>query len=229
MTTSTFRRDVAATSLVVTAVLSAVSTATAPEFPSGYTDRLAAIDQAGALSWVSALTFTLAQLPFLVAVLGVGHLLRDEASRLSVVGVCLASVGAFGHAVFGGVSLVSVVMAQDAATRSTSAALLADVEGSPVMLFAAMGLLGTVFGLLVLAAALWRTQVAPRWVPVLVAAFLVVEFVGGNLASWAPQLSAVLYLVAFGALARTVHAQATDDAASRTGLGHDVPAPAVPA
>ncbi len=206
MTASTSRRDLAAAALVTTAVLSAVSAATSPEFPAGYAERLAAIDAIGGRAWVSAGAFTLAQLPFLVAVLGLGHLLRHAAPRLSLVGVCLASVGAFGHAVFSGVSMVSVVMAQDAASRADQARLLEDVESSPVMVFAALGLLGTVLGLVVLAVAIWRTGTAPRWVPALVVAFILVEFVGSNLTSWAAQVAAVLYLVAFTALARVVHA-----------------------
>ena len=206
MTASTFRRDLAASALVVTAVLSAVSSATAPEFPSGYADRLAALHEAGGLAWVSAATFTLAQLPFLVGVLGLGHLLRRAAPRLSSTGTCLAALGAFGHAVFAGVSLVSLVMAQDGSQRARMAALLEDVEASPVMAFAALGLLGTVLGLVLLAVALWRTRLAPRWVPALVGTFLVVEFAGSGLAAWSAQVSAVLYLVAFVALARVVHA-----------------------
>jgi len=206
MDTATFRRDTAATALLATAVLSAVSSATAPEFPTGYADRLAAIDAAGGRAWVSAITFTLAQLPFLVAVLGLGHLLRGAAPRLGLVGTFLGALGAFGHAVFSGVALSTVVMAQDVAGRDAMATLLEDVESSPTMAFAAMGLLGTVLGLVVLSVGLWRTRTAPRWVPILVGAFIVVEFAGSGVVSWGAQLAAVLYLVAFAALARTVHA-----------------------
>lgn len=200
------RRDCAALALVATAVLSAVSNATAPEFPTGYAARLAAIDEAGARAWVSSTAFVLAQLPFVVAVLGIGHLLRERAPRLSFVGTCLASLGAFGHAVFGGIALVTVSMAQGAAERARMAALLEDVESSPAMAFAAIGLLGTVLGLVVLAVGLWRTRVAPRWVPALVGAFLVVEFAGSAVTEWSFQAAAVLYLIAFVALARIVRA-----------------------
>ena len=80
MDPATARRDCAALALVATAVLSAVSNATAPEFPSGYADRLAEIDAAGARAWVSSSAFVLAQLPFLVAVLGLG--MGEEAAVL---------------------------------------------------------------------------------------------------------------------------------------------------
>lgn len=203
---ATARRDCAALALVATAVLSAVSNATAPEFPSGYVDRLAEIDAAGARAWVSSSAFVLAQLPFLVAVLGVGHLLRPAVPRSAFVGTCLAAAGAFGHAVFGGIALTTVAMAQDETSRETMAALLEDIESSPAMAFAAVGLLGTVLGLVVLSVGLWRTRVAPRWVPALVGAFIVVEFAGSAVTEWSFQVAAVLYLIAFVTLARVLHA-----------------------
>ena len=212
MNSATFRRDTAATALVVTAALSAVSSATAPEFPTGYADRLAAIEEVGDLAWVSVTTFALAQLPFIVAVLGVGHLLRHHAPRLSVVATCLATLGAFGHAVVSGSMITSVVMAQDTGAREQMAGLLEDVESTPAaILFMAPGLLGTVLGLVLVAVALWRTGVGPRWVPALIGAFLVVEFVGSGLSDRAALVAAVLYLVAFVGLARTVRSTPASD------------------
>jgi hypothetical protein len=207
MNPATFRRDTAATALVVTAVLSAVSSATAPEFPSGYADRLAAIEEVGSMAWVSVLAFTWAQLPFVVAVLGLGHLLRHRAPRLSLAATCLGVLGAFGHAVSAGVMLTSVVMAQDTGSRADMAALLEDYESTPgIVTFMAPGLIGTVLGLVLVAVALWRARVGPRWVPALLGVFLVVEFAGSGLVPWASQAAAVLYLVAFAALAKVVHA-----------------------
>lgn len=212
MNAATFRRDTAATALVTTAVLSTVSSATAPEFPSGYAERLVAIEEVGALAWISVTTFALAQLPFIVAVLGIGHLLRHRAPRLSVAAVCLATLGAFGHAVVSGTMITSVAMAQDTVAREPMAALLEDVESTPAaILFMAPGLLGTVLGLVLLAVALWRTGTGPRWVPALLGAFLVVEFVGSGLSDWASQVAAVMYLVSFVALARTVRATPVSD------------------
>lgn len=206
MNSATARRECAALALVATAVLSAVSNATAPEFPTSFAARLAEIEAIGGRAWVSSGAFVLAQLPFLVAVLGLGHLLRREAPRLSFVGTCLAGAGAFGHAVFGGIALATISMARDAGERTSMAALLEDVESSPAMAFAAMGLLGTVLGLVVLSVGLWRTRVAPRWVPALVGAFILVEFAGSAVTQWSFQVAAVLYLVAFVALARVIRA-----------------------
>lgn len=199
--TATFRRSVAAGSLALTAALSAVSLLTAPEFLADPAEQLAAYADAGGRAWVSGMAFALAQLPFVAAVLGIGHLLRAGAPRLSNLGVTLAVAGAFGHAVFSGVMLMSVVMADDEAGRAVLADALGGVESSPILVFMVMGLLGTVLGLVLLAVGLWRAKVGPGWVPPLLGAWLVVEFVGANLSEWSAPLSAVMYAAALGGLA----------------------------
>lgn len=215
--TATFRRGAAALGLVATAALSLLSNVLAPDWGDTGTERLAGIAAGGGTAVVSAVSFTLAQLPFLAAVLGIGHLLRAGAPRLSNLGTSLAVVGAFGHAVFGGIALVQLRMAADPAQREAYGALLDDVESSPVMAFAAAGLLGTVLGLVLLAVGLWRAGVGPRWVPATLGAFLVVEFVGSALSEQAALVSAALYVLALAALAVTVHR--TPAAAWATDLG----------
>jgi hypothetical protein len=196
-----FRRDVVAAALVTSALLALVSVALQPDLPSGHAARLAALHAAGAKAAVSATAFLLQQLPFAVAVLGLGHLLRQRAPRLSTTGVVLGVLGAFGHTVFGGVSLVYLVMAGDPARRSAYAALYQKLDTGPVMLSSLIGLAGTVFGLLVLAAALWRSGLVARWVPGLIVAFVVLEFGGAGISSYASDLAGACALIAFTALA----------------------------
>ena len=200
-----FRRDVAAVSLVVTALLGLLSVALQPDFPSDHAARLAALEAAGAAGAVSAVAFLVSQLPFAVGVLGLGHLLRRHAPRLSTTGVVLGVLGAFGHTVFGGLSMVYVLMAGDASRREAYAALYARVDNSPVMIFSAMGLLGTVLGLLLLAVALFRTGVVARWVPALVVAFLVLEFAGSGISAYASDVAGACYVAALAALAVRLH------------------------
>ena len=199
-----FRRTIAAMSLMATAVLSVVSVALSPEFVSGGREQLDAIDDAGVTATISLFAFVLAQLPFLGAVLGVAHLLRERAPVLSSLGAALGVVGAFGHAVYGGAQLVSVTMVAEGGDREAYGAVLDKFQSSPAMAFAAMGLLGTVLGLLLLAIGLWRARVGARWVPAALGAFLVVEFVGANITEWASVLGGAIYLTAFTALAVTV-------------------------
>jgi hypothetical protein len=199
--TATFRRSATAIGLVSTAIIMAVSTVLAPEFPSEYVDRLAAMDAGGTSATVSAVAFTIAQLPLLAGVLGIGHLLRGRAPRLSNIGTTLAVVGVFGHSVVGGVMLVQLELAQDVAHRETHAAVLAGLEGGPLGPFMGMGTVGTVLGLLLLSIGLFRAGVGPRWVGPTLWAFLVVEFAGHAVSAWASHLAVILYGAAFIALA----------------------------
>jgi hypothetical protein len=167
------RRDLAAAALVTTGLLGLLSVALQPDFPAGHAARLAALDAAGPRGAVSAVAFLLQQLPFIVAVLGIGHLLRSEAPRLSSAGVVLGGLGAFGHVVFGGLSMGYLLMSTDEARRPAYAALYSRIESSPVMIFAVLGLAGTVLGLLLLAVAMFRTGLVARWIPSLLLAYLV--------------------------------------------------------
>lgn len=201
---ASFRRAVAAIGLVAAAVTSLGWTLLAPPFPDGFEERLAAIDEGGATATASAVLFSVSQLFMLVAVLAIAHLARRGAPVLSAVGAGLGILGVLGHAVFGGVSLMTVAMAADVESRGIHAALVEDFESSPMMVFAAAGLLGTVLGVLVLAIALFRSRAVPRWIPSLLVAFLVVEFVGTGLSDQATYASGLCLLLAFGGLAAHV-------------------------
>lgn len=199
-----FRRMAGAVALIAAPLLMLVSVVLAPKFPGGFTDRLAAVDEGGTSAAVSAVTFALAQLPFIIGVLAIGHLLRDRAPILSNVGTSVAVLGGFGHSVFGGISMAILAMAADAPNRAIHAALLEQIESGPAAVFMAMGLLGTVLGILLLGIGLFRARVVPRWVPILLWAFLAVEFAGSALSEWASSVSGVLYLVALTAIAAAV-------------------------
>lgn len=201
---ATFRRSAAAIGLVTTAILMLVSVILSPPFPGDFEKLLAEIDAAGSSAAISAFTFTLAQLPFVAGMLGVGHLLRGRAPLLSNLGATFAVIGAFGHSVFGGVSMVQLTMAADEANRAVHAATLTDLESGPVVAFMAMGLLGTVLGILLFAIALWRVQVGPRWLAPALAAFLVIEFAGSAISDWSAYVSGIFYLAALTGLAITV-------------------------
>ena len=204
------RRLAAQASLIGTPVLMAVSTIFMPDFGGSAADRLAAVGSTQAA--MSAATFLVAQLPLLVAFLAIGLLLVRVSPRLSAWGTALGILGCFGHAVWGGTSMMELVMARDASGRSTYAALLDTVEGSPVMVFAAVGLLSTVLGFLLLSIGLFRSRTGPVWVGPALWAFLLLEFVGGNFSDYAIYLSGLLLALAFFALV-PLFGVATEDAA----------------
>lgn len=188
-------------------VLAGVSAVTQPDLDGDAARQLAAI-AADPLAALSAAGFAVSQLCFLVAVLAIGRLLLPRAPRLSSWGTALGVSGAFGHAVYGGVMLTFVTMAGDTVHRSASAALMEDLQDSPVMLFSVVGLAGTVLGLVLFGVGLVRTATGPHWVGPLLWAFVVVEFAGGAVSSMASYLSMLLLLVAFGALARQLRIDA---------------------
>ena len=198
-----------ALALVTSAVMLAASAVTQPQLTGGAAEKLAAISSAGAQADLSAVLFAVAQLPFLFGVVGVGALLRPVAPRFASIGTGLAVAGAFGHALFGGVSLTYLVMAREPAGQVAYARLVTDIESSPVMLVSVVGLAGTVLGMLLLSIGLFRTKVTPRWIGPALWAFLVVEFVGGALSAYASYVSSVLLVVAFVGLARTLREEAT--------------------
>lgn len=186
--------------LVLGPVLAGISTVFQPDLDGAPREQLAAIGDS-TLAVTSAVTFLVAQLPLLVAVLAIGRLLQERAPRLSSWGTALGVLGCFGHTVFGGISMVYVTMARDESHRGVYAGLMTRLQDSPVMLFSAAGLLGTVLGLLLLGIGLFRSRTGPVWVGPAIWAFLVVEFVGSAVSGYASYLSVLLLAAAFFALA----------------------------
>ena len=203
------RRRAAQSALVLGPVLAAVSVILQPDLSGSAHHQLIAIGDSprGA---ISAVAFLVSQLPMLIAVLVIGRLLLPRAPRLSAWGTGLGVLGCFGHTVFGGVSMVYVVMAHDPKHLDVYAHLMHKMNSSPVMLFSAAGLLGTVVGLLLLGIGLFRTRTGPVWVGPAIWAFLVVEFVGSSVSSSASYLSALLLAAAFLPLSGVVGEAATD-------------------
>lgn len=202
--TATFRRNAVAACLVLAPLLMLASSALQPPFVESYVDRLAGIDDSGGAAWASNVLFVLTQAPMLVVLLGVAHLLRRHSPRLSSVAMGLGVIATFGEAVMGGTGLVYLTMAGDAESRTLFAGVWEQMESSPVMLFAVVGFGGTVLTLVLLSIGLFRSRIAPRWVPVLVWLFLVLEFFASNLTAYASYAATLCLLIAFGAVARLV-------------------------
>ncbi|WP_224760661.1 hypothetical protein [Salinibacterium sp. ZJ450] len=202
--TAVYYRTTVAISLVLTSALSALWVALMPPFPPTAAEQLAAIADSGDTAVISSSAFIVAQLPFIIALLGIAHLTAQRTPILSAIGGALGVIGGFGHAVFGGFQLVTIVMAPDVANRELFAGLLESEPPLPLQVFMMAGTAGTVLGILLLGIALMRAKVGQRWVPYALWAFLVVEFVGSNLSEWAGLVAGLLYLGSFSALAVTV-------------------------
>lgn len=188
-------RATVALALVANAALTVVSVSLMPDFSGGNDSRLQAIAAAPGTATVSGLTFVLAQLFLAVGVVGAAHLLRSRVPRLAVAAGTLTLLGAFGHAVYGGVNLAMLAMARDLGSLDVHTGVLDDVESGLAIPFMAAGLLGTVLGFVLLGVAVWRARLGPRWLGPAVVAWVPLEFVGSGLSPWAGYASGLLYAV----------------------------------
>ena len=189
--------------LVTTVVLTAVSVALMPDLPDTNAELLQSLADSTAPAAAAAASFTLSQLFFIGAVLAIGDVARAVAPRLIGAGMVLAVIGAFGHSVFGGLRLAMFGMLTESG-REEYAAALDRTYDSPVMLFAAIGLLGTVLGLLLMAIGLLRSRTVAAWIPACLIGFLVLEFIGSNLSTWASLGAVALYTAALLGIAAAV-------------------------
>jgi hypothetical protein len=189
--------------LIAGPVIAGISVILQPDLAGTPGEQLTAIGDSP-IAALSAVAFVVSQLPLLVAVLAIGRLVVERAPRLSAWGTALAVLGCFGHTVFGGITMVYLMMARDEAHRDVYAGLMTRLQDSPVMVFAAAGMLGTVLGLLLLGIGLFRSRTGPVWVGPAIWAFLVVEFAGSAVSTYASYLSVLLLAAAFFALAGVV-------------------------
>lgn len=204
------RRCAAQVALIVGPVLAGVSVILQPDLSGSTHDQLLAIGDSPR-GTISAVAFLVSQLPFLIAMLAIGRLLLPRAPRLSAWGTALGVLGSFGHTVFGGISMVYVVMANDPKHLDVYARAMDRMNSSPVMIFSAAGLIGTVLGLLLLGIGLFRTRTGPIWVGPAIWAFLLVEFVGSGISSSASYLSVLLLSAPFFTLSALVGSPATTE------------------
>ncbi|WP_167140461.1 hypothetical protein [Diaminobutyricimonas sp. TR449] len=202
--TALFRRATVAASLLLTAALSALWVLLVPPFPATTLAQLQQIEAGGDVAVLSATAFLVAQLPFIVAAIGVTQLIGQKSPMIAAIGGTLAVIGGFGHAAYAGFQLAVVTMASDVADHDVYARLLDGELPAIVDVLAVGGTVGTVLGLILLGVGLLRARVGVRWIPYVLWAFVVVEFVGTGLTQWAAYASAVLYLAALGALAMAV-------------------------
>ncbi|HET8617204.1 MAG TPA: hypothetical protein VFL94_16910 [Actinomycetales bacterium] len=202
--TAALARGTVVASLAICGVMTVISVLLMPDFSGGEAAWLSAIAAAPVASAVSGLLFAGSQLPFAVGLAGVAHLLRDRTPVLAALGALLAVLGGFGHAVYGGVNLVMLKMADDPSHVDVHVGVLKGVGSGVAVPFMAMGLLGTVLGLVLIGVATWRAQLGPRWLGPVLIAFVVVEFAGAGISAWAGYASGVLFLLGFSTLALTV-------------------------
>ncbi|HEY0936430.1 MAG TPA: hypothetical protein VGD91_22170, partial [Trebonia sp.] len=183
----------------------------------------------GGRAELAAVLFILQELPFMIAALGLGHLLRGRFPKLSSFGAAVAVVGGFCDAIASAFTVVYVELARDPANHAVAVSVIRQagkIEG----LFSIAGAVGTVLGLVLLSVGLFRGRIGPRWVSPLLWAFLILQFVGSSVSAYASLTSVTIALIAYWALAATVwRTPATSWRAIETGLTPEPAAEAVPA
>ncbi len=202
--TALFRRNAAAVGLIAAPILAAASRFLyQPSGGNKPADLLTALHDAHGRAVASTVLFVLYALPFMVAALGIGHLLRGRSAKLSNIGVAFAIVGGFCDAVASSFTLVYTQMAQDVTHRDAHIAVI-DQANKIEGLFSIVGALGTVVGILLLSIGLFRSHIGPRWVAPLLWAFLILEFVGSTISASLGLVAVTIALIAYWALAITV-------------------------
>jgi hypothetical protein len=196
---ASLQRGTAVACLGVAVVLLAGFVVAAPDLddPAG---PLAAIARSGTPGTISAYAFLVGQLPWVVGMLGLAHVLRQRFRVLSPMISTLALVGGFGHSVAGGFALVQLSMADDLSNASVHEAVIERLYSSAGPIFA-VTMLGVVLSQLLLGVAVIRGGLGPRWVGGALIVWLLVEFVGTGVSTTAAMISVPLMAVVFGLLA----------------------------
>lgn len=191
----------AVTCLVVGAVLNTASAITGRIVLSGYGDEPAALVDAvrarAGLATLSQLLDVAAVPLMLVGTVGVALHLRG--SRIARWAAAIAGVGFLGYLVLLGAQIASLAVAQSLPLPAAREAVAAQQQSGLLGLVGVLPFLaGTFVGLALLAVAVWRSRVAPRWVPVVMAAFLIIDFAATEVPWFDPHL---LWLAAVSGLA----------------------------
>ncbi len=150
--TAQFRRLALAASLILAPALSVLWVVLQPPAPTSTAEGLGNLSANLANSTLAAFAFTLSQLPFILAALGVSHVISRRAPVLAALGAGFAVLGGFGHAVLGGAQLVQLGMAADTSHRAVYVGLLDGGMPWPLNALMLGGTLGTVLGIILMAA-----------------------------------------------------------------------------
>lgn len=209
-------RATAGLGLIGFALLMVLFELTQPQLPGNPVDHLDVVAEHASTLTLSYVSFTLAQLFLIPGVLGAAALVRVRAPRLAGTIGGLGVIGAFGHGVFGGFALTVIGLADGGADRAATSTILHDVQNGPMGLFSIMGLIGLAPVMLLLAIAVWRTSVAPRWVAGTLGLFLVLQVALAGVATWAALASSLVGALAFFGLAQVVWRTAPSDSATHS-------------
>ena len=193
-----FRRTALGLCLISAPLAGLVSAFITPRFTGGMGEELAAIaEHTGrwlAGEFLSVITFFL----FMLAVLGILHLLRHRGVVLGHVGGGLVLLGAFFHGAIIGFALVEVPLVESGGAQDRAVELANGMYESAAFTMILFPFLSFFVGWVLLAIALWWAQIAPFWVAATLGVAPLAEFFGPDLVS--PELMFAFFLIALGYL-----------------------------
>ena len=130
----------------------------------------------GRIQAAALLVFACALL-FVPAMIGIAHVVRRRGVVLVHLGVALTLIGAIGHAVFAGFQIVLAGTITSGVDPAELEVLVEEVPNAGFVVVLLTFLLGFMPGLLLVAAALWRSKVVAAWVPLGLVAIVATDFV----------------------------------------------------
>lgn len=144
-----------------------------------------------------ALLFLGIQFALVPAALAFPWIVRGRGRTLVLVGTALYVISAFGHAAFSGAQLMLREMIASDDLGAMREVFVAFDTSSTFVAIAVPGLVGLVFGSLILGIGIIRSTELRWWIGASLIAFLVSEFALSNLGEWGTLLAAAFWAVAY--------------------------------
>ena len=189
-----FRRTAMGLCLIAAPLVGLVSAFITPRFTGSIGEELAAISEHTGRWLIGGFLNLISFFLFMLAVLGIVHLLGHRSVILGHVGGGLVLLGAFFHGAIIGFALVEVPLVESGGPRDRVIEFANQMYESAAFMMILFPFLGWVL----LAIALWRARVAPLWVAATLVVAPLSEFVGPEAVS--PELMLALFLIALGYL-----------------------------
>jgi hypothetical protein len=191
-----FRRTALGLCLIAAPLVGLVSAFITPRFTGSMGGELAAIAEHTGRWLVGESLNLISFFLFMLAVLGIVHLLHHRSVVLGHLGGGLVLLGAFFHGAIIGFALVEVPLVASGGSRDQMIEFANQMYESAAFMIIMFPFLSFFVGWILLAIALWRARVAPLWVAAVIVAATLSEFVGPEASS--PELMFTLFLVGFG-------------------------------
>lgn len=190
------RRTAAGLCLIAAPLVGLVSALITPRFTGSMEEELAAISEHTGRWLVGEALNLISFFLFMLATLGILHLLRHRSVVLGHVGGGLVLLGAFFHGAIIGFALVEVPLVESGGDRDQMIAFANQMYEGTAFAMILFPFLSFFLGWIVLAVDVWRAGIAPLWVAAVIMAAALSELVGPEALS--PELMFSLFLVGFG-------------------------------